>query len=769
VVISEILTHTDPPAVDAVELHNPTPGLADISHWLLSDDRNFPNKYAVPARTVLPPGGYAVFTEKDFNPTPGRDPSFTLSSHGEQVFLFSADAAGNLTGYSDGFAFGAAANGVTFGRYTNSVGAILYPPQQGNTLGEPNSGPAVGPVVLNEIHYHPAASDAEFIELKNLTGEPVKLYDVSCPTNTWRIDGIGFAFPTNMEIAPQGLLLVVGGDPAAFRNRYGVLARVPICGPFPGALQDNGELLQLQRPDTPEVDTNGVTIVPYIAIDTVRYDNQAPWPLDAAGAGASLERVNPAAYGNDPANWRAGFGVPSPGLENDGNRPPRVEAGSDLEVISPTFPLTVSLQGTASDDGLPAQKASLQASWAQVAGPGVALLTEPNALSTGVLLPGLGEYRFRLTVSDGALEAADEMAVTAHRPSVDVTLIKAGDQWKYLDDGSNQGVAWQALDFDDSTWKQDDAQFGYNDGDEQTTVSYGQDSAKKHITTYFRKTLNLSRVSEFTSLNLKVLRDDGVVVYLNTTNVFSDNLPDVDIDFQTLASEAIGGADESVFLEKPVDPTLLREGKNVIAVEIHQCSQGSSDISFDLQLDAQTYPRNRAPTVAAGQDQTVTGGEPAQLKGSFLDDGLPTPPGVVSAGWSKRSGPGTVAFANSAVWETSASFSETGDYVLRLTVSDGEFAASDEVAIAVIGSALEPPRILSVERLAASPPSVRVRFAAKPDRTYRVQYRDSLTEGDWQTLRELQAAPLANELEFTEPLRGERASRYYRIVALGVH
>ncbi|MEW6158718.1 MAG: lamin tail domain-containing protein, partial [Verrucomicrobiota bacterium] len=133
--INEVLTHTDPPQIDAIELFNPTTSTVDISHWYLTDSRLNPKKYRIPATTRLGPGEFKVFTEVDFNPTPGVDPSFTLSSHGEEVYIFSANQAGDLTGFSDGFSFGAAANGVSFGRYSTAGGDVQYPAQRALTLG----------------------------------------------------------------------------------------------------------------------------------------------------------------------------------------------------------------------------------------------------------------------------------------------------------------------------------------------------------------------------------------------------------------------------------------------------------------------------------------------------------------------------------------------------------------------------------------------------------------------------------------------------------
>ena len=84
----------------------------------------------------------------------------------------------------------------------------------------------------------------------------------------------------------------------------------------------------MQRPDGPDLDTNtGAIFIPYVDVDVVRYDNKAPWPTNADGFGASLERLTAAAYGNDPINWQASSGTGSPGVENPGGPAPfRIES-----------------------------------------------------------------------------------------------------------------------------------------------------------------------------------------------------------------------------------------------------------------------------------------------------------------------------------------------------------------------------------------------------------------------------------------------------------
>ena len=101
----------------------------NIGGWLLSDDVAEPRKFRIPDGTMISAGGFVVFTEAQFNATPGTNVSFSLGSRGESVYLFSGDANTNLTGYSHGFSFDAAPEGSSFGRYVNSVGEEQFPAQ----------------------------------------------------------------------------------------------------------------------------------------------------------------------------------------------------------------------------------------------------------------------------------------------------------------------------------------------------------------------------------------------------------------------------------------------------------------------------------------------------------------------------------------------------------------------------------------------------------------------------------------------------------------
>lgn len=159
-------------------------------------------------------------------------------------------------------------------------------------------------------------------------------------------------------------------------------------------------------------------------------------------------------------------------------------------------------------------------------------------------------------------------------------FIESGDDWKYLDDGSNQGTAWRATGFNDTTWAAGPSQLGYGDGDEATVVSFGGNPNDKHITTYFRKTFTINNPDAFASIALNFTYDDSIVIYLNGTEVARENIT-ANPAFDDFAN---GTGPENGTASRTLPPSAFISGSNTFAVEIHQASRTSSDISFDLNL-----------------------------------------------------------------------------------------------------------------------------------------------------------------------------------------
>ncbi|MEX2188303.1 MAG: cadherin-like domain-containing protein, partial [Pirellulales bacterium] len=176
-------------------------------------------------------------------------------------------------------------------------------------------------------------------------------------------------------------------------------------------------------------------------------------------------------------------------------------------------------------------------------------------------------------------------------------LLPRGSVWRYLDTGSDQGTAWRAAGYDDSAWVQEDnpnnlgAEYGYGDSGqenrpERTVVGFGADPNQKYITTYFRTFFDVADANAVTSLTIQLVRDDGAAVFLNGVEILRDNLAP-GASFSTLAGPAtIGQNDEFTFFTFAVPRDSLVTGQNLLAVEIHQQDPTSSDISFDLELEA---------------------------------------------------------------------------------------------------------------------------------------------------------------------------------------
>ncbi len=330
IVINEVLPHTDLPLEDAIELYNDGTNSVNIQGWYLSDSTNNLKMYQITNNITLNPGAYCVFYEgTSFNQTPGSSNCFALSELADSVYLSSA-TNGVLTSYRTWVKFGASDNGVSFGRYIRSDGIADFPAMSARSFGQDNPAsvvvfrtgtglvnpaPKTGPIVINEIMYNPSAGGKEFVELYNSASSNIPLYHAGYPTNTWRLSAaFDYSFPTNTVMAPSSYALVVSIEPTLFREMFGITNHaVKIFGPFDGALNNGGETIKLYKPGNPE--TNG--FVPQIIVDSVRYDDDPPWPTAADNGGPSLERTSPTAYGNDPTNWRAASFGGTPGAVNN--------------------------------------------------------------------------------------------------------------------------------------------------------------------------------------------------------------------------------------------------------------------------------------------------------------------------------------------------------------------------------------------------------------------------------------------------------------------
>ena len=132
---------------------------------------------------------------------------------------------------------------------------------------------------------------------------------MAVPANTWQMtNGIDFTFPTAVSLSPGAHLVLVPFDPDAspsdlssFAALYGIGTGVEIFGPYAGGLSNAGERVSLSKTGTP--DPLRPNEIPLIVVDSVKYNDVAPWPTEPDGNGEVLARIDSAVIGDEPTNW----------------------------------------------------------------------------------------------------------------------------------------------------------------------------------------------------------------------------------------------------------------------------------------------------------------------------------------------------------------------------------------------------------------------------------------------------------------------------------
>lgn len=176
------------------------------------------------------------------------------------------------------------------------------------------------------------------------------------------------------------------------------------------------------------------------------------------------------------------------------------------------------------------------------------------------------------------------MVCFAFHTYADSTFIKFGSSWKYFDNGTDPGPSWKETNASGTdSWLSGPAEFGYGNGDERTHINYGVNANNKNITTYFRTSFNIINKSQFAFFNLKVYLDDGMIVFINGKEACRTNMAAGPAKYNTTAiTEIIDNGNAIIPFIIPAENFVT--GTNYIAVEVHQASAQSEDLTFDLEL-----------------------------------------------------------------------------------------------------------------------------------------------------------------------------------------
>jgi RHS repeat-associated protein len=311
-----------------------------------------------------------------------------------------------------------------------------------------------------------------------------------------------------------------------------------------------------------------------------------------------------ASSGESPFLFDLTVGTKGYSLPAADNPAPVVDAGPDQTA---TMPNPANLVGNTCDAG---RVSGLAVSWEKVSGPGAVSFANARVPATSATFAEAGEYTLRLSAGDSNLSSGDEMTVLV-LPFNDPPTVSAGaDQTVVLP--SNVSLLG--------------------------TVS--DDALPKNSSV---------------AISWSKLSGPGEVTFTNLT-----------------------GAATSATFSVPGDYVLRLTGDD-------------SQLANVDDLSVKVYPPNNAPAVNVGEDRAIRLPDKAALDATVTDDGLPLGKAVTFA-WSKVSGPGTVSFANAKASDTTASFSLPGTYVLRLTASDTQLSAGDELTV-LVKPANQPPSV----------------------------------------------------------------------------
>jgi len=374
-----------------------------------------------------------------------------------------------------------------------------------------------------------------------------------------------------------------------------------------------------------------------------------------------------------------------------------VSTAPTIQLTAPpivTLPADGVLTGQVLDDGRgDPSVGTLTATWGQVQGPEVAQIddisSDPMTPTARVTFANGGRYTFQLTVQ---LTVGDESVSTRTTVTVlanEAPIVAAGeDQVVNLVDGAYlQGHV------------QDDLL------PEETTVEWSQVSPAEPLV-QFGDARSLTTTVSFPAIGVYVLRltgSDGAATAFDELTVLVNQAPVIEASAPALINiPGTATLTGQVLEEGRGDPTqgsitaIWKQVSGPAPAAIAHADSlttvvtftHSGEYSFQLTvnngfLSTSTLVRvvaNQAPEVEAGDDQQVNLPGTITLQGAVEDDGWPNPPAAVTVAWSKVSGPGEVMFGEQAL-ETTASFSQSGIYTLRLTATDGAIATYDDLTV----------------------------------------------------------------------------------------
>lgn len=220
------------------------------------------------------------------------------------------------------------------------------------------------------------------------------------------------------------------------------------------------------------------------------------------------------------------------------------------------------------------------------------------------------------------------------RQSETKKIIDENTQWQYLDDGTDPAAslgsktAWTGADFNDGAWKKAAGKFGAKrgqlasfDGFTPTVLlnQYKADEEKVDIPTYFFRTkVNIKNKDDITSITGTLFHDDAVRVFLNGHVIKSVDMPSEEKENNLYYAGVSAGAPKQadINLSKEDVEKYIKEGDNIISVELHNDRSDSSDIYFEFtNLNVNYNEETGAPKKITQKSVFLTVGSDSSSQG----------------------------------------------------------------------------------------------------------------------------------------------------------
>jgi hypothetical protein len=199
--------------------------------------------------------------------------------------------------------------------------------------------------------------------------------------------------------------------------------------------------------------------------------------------------------------------------------------------------------------------------------------------------------------------------------------------WKYWTGEGSVPAGWQTPEFDDKAWNSGRAPLGLGEARLKTTVKPADHGGSPSVA-LFRKSFTLPKLEKGARVVVSLCVDDGAVLFVNGRELKRLNLPEGPLKPETKAVRQLSDSEEGFYTRWTIPNDVLKpEGGNLIAAEVHQAGERSSDLFFDLAVRTVT-PRGENPKADAAALAVID----AYYKGQHVAPGMTIPDGYIDGG-----------------------------------------------------------------------------------------------------------------------------------------